>query len=695
MAAPPFLPPPEVSMDDVDTAPDPCVPTVIPVDTEMPHSNEFLDNLRKVMGPGAANEVTHVDAHGNLMGHTENFSATYLTSGSCCLDFFFQVVPDTGVRIIALLEKAWREDAMTALKLVFHLRGVRGTGKSDKENFYYAALWMQQEHPQTLLANLAMIAEFGYFKDLLELVLRIVEGPDETHRKLEAKETHKQTIEQGKENAKLWNAMVEARKNPDSSELASKVTLMKRMYSFENAGTGYYSRKGAKAREAKTAGTLKPREERIAASLVADRVTKEKAAVLRKERKLALARRAVKAYTSDPKFQALYLAVAKVFASRLLQDVKALQEGRLFEISLAAKWAPSLDNSFDLRTLLCYAIACQMFPKEASPEYEALDDRKYGFAVRERLRKEVLVPLRRALELPEIVMSAQKWGEVNYKRVASVAMKTYKDLFLKHDEERFTKYLEDVKAGKAKIAAGALLPHMILKGVTDPDQDPQLAEVAELQWKRMVSDLKEKGSLSNCLAVCDVSGSMDGIPMEVCIALGMLLCELADEPWKNHLITFSETPVIHKVQGTTLAERYSFTQQMDWGSNTNFQAVFDRILDMAQSNKLSPEKMVSRLFVFSDMEFDIASANPWETDYQAICRKYKDAGYTPPQIVFWNLRDSRSTPVLASQPGVALVSGFSKNLLKIFLMKDGEMDPNLVMQQALEGEEYSRLVLVD
>ncbi|KAG6552811.1 hypothetical protein Mapa_005759 [Marchantia paleacea] len=695
MAAPPFLPPPEVSMDDVDTAPDPCVPTVIPVDTDMPHSNEFLDHLRKVMGPGGANAATHVDADGNLMGLTENMSATYITSGSCCLDFFFQVVPDTGVRIIALLEKAWREDALTALKLVFHLRGVRGTGKSDKENFYYAALWMQQEHPQTLLANLAMIAEFGYFKDLLELVLRIVEGPDETHRKLEAKEAHKQIIEQGKENAKLWNAMVEARKDPESTELASKVSILKRMHDFEQAGTGYYSRKGAKAREAKSAGTLKPKEERIAASLAADKVSKEKAAVLRKERKLALARRAVKAYTSDPKFQALYLAVAKVFASRLLQDVKALHDGRLFEISLAAKWAPSLDNSFDLRTLLCYAIACQMFPKESSPEYEPLDDRKYGFAVRERLRKEVLVPLRKALDLPEIHMSAQKWGEVNYKRVASVAMKTYKDLFLTHDEERFTKYLEDVKAGKAKIAAGALLPHDILKSVVDANQDPQVAEVAELQWKRMVSDLKEKGSLNNCLAVCDVSGSMSGIPMEVCIALGLLLCELAEEPWKNNLITFSENPMIHQVQGQTLAERYTFTQSMDWGMNTDFQAVFDRILEMAQSNKLSPEKMVKRLFVFSDMEFDVASQNPWETDYQAICRKYKAAGYNPPEIVFWNLRDSGSTPVLGSQPGVALVSGYSKNLLKIFLQKDGELNPKLVMLQALEGEEYSKLVLVD
>ncbi|KAL2630015.1 hypothetical protein R1flu_014701 [Riccia fluitans] len=692
MAAPAFLPPPEVSMEDVDTSPDPCVPTVIPVDgPPEPVSNEFLDLLRQEMSPGG---IKHVDAAGNLMGLTENMSATYLSSGSACLDFFFQVVPDTGVRLIGLLDKAWREDALTALKLVMHLRGVRGTGKSDKENFYYAALWLQQEHPKTLLANLAMVAEFGYFKDLLELVLRIVEGPDETHRKMEAKESHKQIRAKGKENGKVWNAIMEARKDSGHADTSVKVSTMKRIHDCDKQGSGYYSRKGAKAREAKKAGTLKPKEERISESLAADKISKQKASVLRKERKIELAKRAIKAYTSDPKFQALYLAVAKVFANQLLEDLKALSAGKSFEITLAAKWAPSLDSSFDLRTLLCYAIACQMFPKETNPEYQALDDHKYGYVVRERLRKEVLTPLRKALDLPEIYMSAQKWGEVNYKRVPSVAMKRYKEIFLKHDEERFNKYLEDVKAGKAKIAAGALLPHEVLKSVVE-DSDPQAVEVSELQWTRMVEDLKAKGSMNNCIAVCDVSGSMSGTPMDVCIALGLLLSQLVEEPWKNHVITFSQHPEIHGVKGITLKDRYTSIQNMNWGCNTDFQKVFDLILRMATKNKLSQGKMVKRLFVFSDMEFDEASANSWETDYQAIVRKYTAAGYAPPELVFWNLRDSGSTPVLKTQPGCALVSGYSKNILKIFLQKDGEINPLLVMKQALEGEEYSKLVIVD
>ena len=40
-------------------------------------------------------------------------------------------------------------------------------------------------------------------------------------------------------------------------------------------------------------------------------------------------------------------------------------------------------------------------------------------------------------------------------------------------------------------------------------------ETMELQWKSYVNNLKQSGSLSNALAVCDVSGSMSGQPMEV------------------------------------------------------------------------------------------------------------------------------------------------------------------------------------
>lgn len=64
----------------------------------------------------------------------------------------------------------------------------------------------------------------------------------------------------------------------------------------------------------------------------------------------------------------------------------------------------------------------------------------------------------------------------------------------------------------------------------------------------------------------------------------------------------------------------------------------DLILQVAVDGK--PEQI-------SDMEFDEASANPWETDYQAIVNKYTEKGYgsVVPEIVFWNLRDSWATPV--------------------------------------------------
>ncbi|KAK3026063.1 hypothetical protein RJ639_042555 [Escallonia herrerae] len=106
--------------------------------------------------------------------------------------------------------------------------------------------------------------------------------------------------------------------------------------------------------------------------------------------------------------------------------------------------------------------------------------------------------------------------------------------------------------------------------------------------------------------------------------------------------------------------------------------------------------MIKRLFVFSDMEFDRASAPPWETDYEAICRKFNENGFSSvPEIVFWNPRDSRSTPVRSHQKGLAIVSGFSKNLLKLCLKGGGVLNPEATMKLAMKGEECDILVVVD
>ncbi|CAN1294571.1 Uncharacterized protein L728 [Linum perenne] len=600
------------------------------------------------------------------MGLTEQGSATHLSTGNPCLDFFFHIVPDTPAdQLIERLQLAWAHDSTTALKLICNLRGVRGTGKSDKEGFYAAALWLYNHHPKTLALNAKALAEFGYFKDFVEILYRILEG---------------------------LGVRQKAKEERQLARRRKRTSRFQRNYDSDSV------------------------------------VDKETARALRKEREVAKATKALNKYNSDPNYKLLFDSIVDLFADLLKSDSEALKSKDYSKITLAAKWCPSVDSSYDKSLLICEAIGRRMFPKESEKQYEGMEEAHYAYRVRDRLRKEILVPLHKALQLPEVYMSAREWNTLPYGRVPSVAMKKYKDHFMKHDKERFEEYLENVKAGKAKIAAGALLPHEIIGQLEDKDG----GTVAELQWARVVEDMSKKGKLSNCIAVCDVSGSMSGIPMEVCVALGLLVSELSEEPWKGKVITFSENPEMHLVEGSSLKEKTEFIRRMNWGGSTNFYKVFDKILETAVANNLNEDQLIKRVFVFSDMEFHQASRiynygygygrvvgyrrgcyggygrggdnseeeepkeTKWETDYKAIQRKFGEKGYKKvPEIVFWNLRDSRATPVTGTENGVAMVSGFSKNLLTMFMDGGGIVNPEDVMGLAIGGEDYKKLVVHD
>ncbi|XP_065853777.1 uncharacterized protein [Euphorbia lathyris] len=524
-------------------------------------------------------------------GFTENGSATYLSSGNPCLDFFFHVVPQTPPESIKRrLRQAWNHDPLTTLKLICNLRGVRGTGKSDKEGFYAAALWLHQFHPKSLACNVPSMANFGYFKDLPEILCRILEGSDVRQKQKDE-----------------WN-------------LRNSAARMKRYRHF-----GFRIRRPEVKPKNPNRYRIKKlvsREIRISNALERDKHEKGKASLIRKEKKVAMAKKVHQRCNRDSDFRFLYERVSDFFSDCLKVDMEHLKSDRVTKVSLAAKWCPSIDSSFDRSTLLCESIARTVFTRESYPEYEGVEEAHYAYRIRDRLRKEVLVPLRKILELPEVYIGQNRWAEIPYNRVASVAMKFYKEFFLKHDTKRFHKYLADVKSGKAKIAAGALLPHEIIRPLDDEDDGGQ---VAELQWKRIVDDLLREGKLKNCLAVSDVSPSMFGTPMEVSVALGLLVSELSEQPWKGKIITFSTNPTLQLVTGENLSEKTRFVRKMEWGQNTDFQKVFDVILKVAVNGRLKEEEMIKRVFVFSDMEFDQASSSPWETDYQVIVKKFTES----------------------------------------------------------------------
>lgn len=138
--------------------------------------------------------------------------------------------------------------------------------------------------------------------------------------------------------------------------------------------------------------------------------------------------------------------------------------------------------------------------------------------------------------------------------------------------------------------------------------------------------------------------------------------------------------------------------RMQWDMNTDLTKVFDLILHRAITHNVAPEDMIQTLFIFSDMQFDQATGG--QTNFHAAQASFSKEGYKLPKVVFWNLQGegSGATPVTQNEQGAALVSGFSGQLLKLFMGGVSELEkfnPFNVMREAISVEKYSAWKVVD
>jgi len=103
---------------------------------------------------------------------TENGMTTNSTSLSAVVDLFFTIGAMRGqdkARLIANFSKAFNQDPVRAMKILFWARDVRG-GAGERQIFRDIMLYLAENHPNTLKANLTLIPEFGRWDDLLALI---------------------------------------------------------------------------------------------------------------------------------------------------------------------------------------------------------------------------------------------------------------------------------------------------------------------------------------------------------------------------------------------------------------------------------------------------------------------------------------------------------------------------------------------
>ena len=348
----------------------------------------------------------------------------------------------------------------------------------------------------------------------------------------------------------------------------------------------------------------------------------------------------------------------------LTPDEKKKQKQK---ISLIGKWAPREGQQY---TEFAKAIAIEMFPNIQNM------NQKLG------MYRKACSALNKELNTFEINMSNKDYENITIAHIPATALKKTRDAIQKHMSEKYTKFMSRCRSGEIKIKTMGIQPHELYRDILSTCSG---AEQAELQLNEIVRKLRESGLFKNTLAVSDVSGSMRGTPMDVSITLGYILSQLQEGHYKNKVITFHKNPTIHILTGKTTSAKLRSLQCAPWGGNTDFIKVFNMLLIDAKTNKVNEENRLEKIIVFTDMQFDAAQrgVGQYQTAYEKIKTKYESKGFKLPQIVFWNLRSTTvSVPVTKNTPGVALMNGFSSEMLKVF-MESGEITPYQIMMKAI------------
>jgi hypothetical protein len=307
--------------------------------------------------------------------------------------------------------------------------------------------------------------------------------------------------------------------------------------------------------------------------------------------------------------------------------------------------------------------------------------------------RKVISNLNKKLDTTQINQCACQWINIAPEKQTSITMHKQKQAFLnlkKNGEQRsntddrikcaekFTEYAAKASRNEVKIKGKRIglndFTKEALNIITYNKKNGPEAQILNAQW---VNNSLQTGALGKMIAMVDVSGSMDGDPMNAAIALGIRIAEKS--MLGKRVLTFSASPTWINVEKCA-----NFVEMVDvirhdsnWGMNTNFYAALNMILDSIVLNKLKPDDVEDMVLgIFSDMQIDDAhddKTGNMETMMDRIERRYAEEGtklwgkpFKAPHILFWNLRSTSGFPALSLQKNASMMSGFSPALLNLF-----------------------------
>ena len=403
---------------------------------------------------------------------------------------------------------------------------------------------------------------------------------------------------------------------------------------------------------------------------------------------------------------------------QIRRDEEALHAGNFAELTLVAEWAPREGSSFGF---LYTPLATNYFNQYIDSAKNEQSKAKAILKCKTEYRK-LLSSLNKAIDTLQIKQCDNRWSEINPDKVTSISLMKQKKALLnldKNGKERYPDRTDRVECAlhfKERVKK-AVSGEAEMKGKRIGMAD--FTKQARQLYKKNQSSVEEKDllnsqwrdnssqndALGNMIAMVDLSGSMDGDPMDVAIALGIRIAEKSK--LGKRVMTFTLNPKwVNLDPYPDFISQVEAVEKGEVGYNTDFYKALKLILDTIVENKMAPEDVQDMtLVMLSDMQIDQAELVPFtgvkkRADmYATIKRMYADAGlrvhgepYNPPHLLFWNLRSTSGFPSLSSDKNVSMMSGFSPTLLNLFCDKGitalQTCTPWSMLLQSLDNERY-------
>ena len=274
-----------------------------------------------------------------------------------------------------------------------------------------------------------------------------------------------------------------------------------------------------------------------------------------------------------------------------------------------------------------------------------------------------------------------KWETIDYSKIPSKAMKAYAKAFAKHDPAGFAQFKTDLAEGKTKVNASVLFPHDCKHAVEHGDPS-----IADAQFAALPNYMEGNNMRIMCLA--DTSGSMTApiggtvSRIDVSVSLALYCSDRLgkDNPLYRKYMEFSSLPAFKDWQGIDF--HLACKWEDGWCGSTDIEAALNFLLAFAKKNKIPSEQMVNCLIILSDMQFDQSVSGAGRPVVESCMKRWVDAGYEAPRIIYWNLAGYAGQPATAQSLNTALVSGFSPSVLKAILSGE-DFSPVAIMRRTL------------